>query len=283
MKVTYFVVSCFAALTAAANHYLPRAIGDYCSAPEGVGTCQKTSNCNGIAYPNGYCPHDPVDVQCCVPIKCSAPYTSSLCRHTAQGCSGGSFISNHCPGDSTIKCCVKSESSNKPSCSNPAENTCTFYPDCLETKVKCGAAGYPLGYGLKYCKLFTAAAPGFSSAGKAWITKTMLCLQRNLVPYATGEQAASCPALKEFAFATHPGCYVSSGVCALPPTDWDNIISTVSLKELFGSVDALKATLQTAGDCVEFYEWLIKKGVIKVIDKVEDTAKSIWKKITDWF
>jgi hypothetical protein len=111
----------------------------------------------------------------------------------------------------------------------------------------------------------------------------MLCLQRNLVPYALGEKSATCPKLKEFAFGTHPGCYVSSGVCALPPKDWEVVISTVSLKELFGSVDALKATLQTAGNCVEFYEWLIERGIVKVIDKVEDKAKSIWKKISDWF
>lgn len=111
----------------------------------------------------------------------------------------------------------------------------------------------------------------------------MLCLQKNLVPYATGEQSTTCSALKEFAFGTHPGCYVSSGVCALPPQDWEVIIKTVSLKELFGSIDALKATLQTAGDCVEFYEWLIERGIVKLVDKVEDAARSVWKKITDWF
>ncbi|KAF2796013.1 hypothetical protein K505DRAFT_348244 [Melanomma pulvis-pyrius CBS 109.77] len=190
--------------------------------------------------------------------KCSGPYATSLCRHTNQGCSGGSFVKNHCPGPASIQCCVKS-ASTKPSCSEPAENTCTFYPNCLEKRVKCGASGYPIGYGLKYCKKFTDARPKFTKKGKAWITKTMLCLQRNLVPYATGAKSLTCPKLKEFAFGTHPGCYVSSGVCALPPQDWEVVISTVSLKELFGSVDALKATLQTAGDCVEFYKWLIER------------------------
>ena len=97
-----------------------------------------------------------------------------------------------------------------------------------------------------------------------------------------GEKTATCPNLKEFAFGTHPGCYVSSGVCTLPPKDWEILISTVGLKELFGSVDALKAVLQTEVNCVEFYKWLIERGIVKVIDKVEDTAKSIWKKISDW-
>lgn len=149
--------------------------------------------------------------------------------------------------------------------------------------MQCGPDGYPIGYGLKYCTKFTDAAPKFSAIGQAWITKTMLCLQRNLVPYATGEKSTTCSALKEFAFGTHPGCYVSSGVCALPPSDWQVIIETVSLKELFGSVDALKATLETAGDCVEFYKWLIKKGIIKLVDEVKDAAKKIWDKVTDWF
>lgn len=111
----------------------------------------------------------------------------------------------------------------------------------------------------------------------------MLCLQRNLVPFATGQQSTTCPALKTFAFGTHPGCYVSSGVCALPPQDWEVIIKTVSLKELFGSIDALKASLQTAGICVEFYQWLIERGIIKLVQKAKDVAKKIWEKVTDWF
>jgi hypothetical protein len=111
----------------------------------------------------------------------------------------------------------------------------------------------------------------------------MLCLQRNLIPYATGEQSGTCAKIKEFAFATHPGCYVSSGVCALPPKDWEVIISTVSLKELFGSMDALKATLRTGGNCVEFYQWLIERGIVKVVSEVKEKVEEIWDKITDFF
>lgn len=121
----------------------------------------------------------------------------------------------------------------------------------------------------------------------------MLCLQRHLVPYATGQKQGTCADLKSFAFGTHPGCYVSSGptgVCALPPSDWGIIIRTVSLQELFGSADALKATLQTGLDCVEFYKWLIKQGVLKVIDKVGDVVEDVgdaiedaWDTVTDWF
>lgn len=40
-----------------------RAVGDKCTAPQGSGSCQKTSNCKGISYPTGLCPKDPKDVQ----------------------------------------------------------------------------------------------------------------------------------------------------------------------------------------------------------------------------
>lgn len=205
-----------------------------------------------------------------------------------QGCGGGSFVTGYCPGDSTIQCCVKAGPSDRISlrdsdCTNPKPNTCNFYSDCLEKEVHCGPSGYPLGYGLKYCNAFTAARPRMSGAGQAWVTATMLCLQNKLVPYATGaEKAASCSALKSAAFATHPSCYVSSGVCKLPPTDWAIIIQTVSLKELFGSLDALKQTLITVSDCAGFYEYLIKQGIIKVVDAVKDAAKDVWHKITSW-
>ena len=123
-----------------------------------------------------------------------------------------------------------------------------------------------------------------SAAGKAWVTNTMLCLQGALVPFGTaGTESTTCPNLKTFAFGTHPSCYVQSGVCKLPPSDWVVIVGTVSLKELFGSLDALKATFKTAKGCAEFYAWLIKQGIITVVDDVVDAAKDVWDKVTSWF
>jgi hypothetical protein len=40
-----------------------RAIGDSCNAPLGKGSCQNTGNCQGISYPDNFCPRDPNDVQ----------------------------------------------------------------------------------------------------------------------------------------------------------------------------------------------------------------------------
>jgi hypothetical protein len=121
-----------------------------------------------------------------------------------------------------------------------------------------------------------------SPAGQAWVTNTMLCLQRDLVVYGDGSQSISCPDLRTFAFNTHPDCYVKSGVCTLPPSDWEIIISTVSFKELFSSLDALKATLQTVKGCADFYVWLIDRAILKVVDGVVDIAKDVWHAITSW-
>ncbi len=78
---------------------------------------------------------------------------------------------------------------------------------------------------------------------------------------------------------------MSSGtpsVCVLGPSDWEVIIQTVSLKDLFGGIDNLKAVLQTLGDCVQFYEWLIARGIITLLHEAEDVGKDIWQKLTGW-
>ena len=31
---------------------------------------------------------------------------------------------------------------------------CRFYSECVESRIPCGAEGYALGYGLKYCNRF---------------------------------------------------------------------------------------------------------------------------------
>lgn len=187
-------------------------------------------------------------------------------------------------------------SDKRDTCLGPQSDSCAFYPDCLETRYQCGPEGYPIGYGLHYCSLFDDSAPDMSDAGRQWIDDTRLCLQDALVPYTKatagregeGESAATCDEIREFAFATHPACYVDSGVCTLPATDWGVIVRIVSLRELFGSWEALKATLQTAGRCGSFYLWLIKQGIVDVIGgnkgfAVGDAAgEAVWDSETSW-
>ena len=41
---------------------------------------------------------------------------------------------------------------------------CDFYTQCVEPRFKCGAKGYPLGYGDKYCRRFVNKRSCFTSA-----------------------------------------------------------------------------------------------------------------------
>ncbi|OXV05855.1 hypothetical protein Egran_06377 [Elaphomyces granulatus] len=52
-------------------------------------------------------------------------------------------------------------------------------------------------------------------------------------------------------FGTHPDCYVKSGLCTLPPTDWWTITDTVSFAALFNSVNSFKAVLEAASEDAE--------------------------------
>ncbi|KAF2100284.1 hypothetical protein NA57DRAFT_54376 [Rhizodiscina lignyota] len=85
-----------------------RAVGDSCKAPLGSGTCKHTKDCVGVSYPTNLCPKDPDDVQCCYVKSCTANGEDGYCRSKKwNGCPGGDFVPNHCPGDDDIQCCVK--------------------------------------------------------------------------------------------------------------------------------------------------------------------------------
>ena len=72
-------------------------------------------------------------------------------------------------------------------CPNPTieasiEADCSFYQDCVESSVACGADGYALGYGGKYCGKFVENLAEFSPEGETWILGTLTCLKSALVP-----------------------------------------------------------------------------------------------------
>jgi hypothetical protein len=91
---------------------------------------------------------------------------------------------------------------------------------------------------------------------------TMQCLQRTLIPEATGSAVnVTCDSIKKKAFGTHAGCYVGNGVCTLPPSDWLAIIRIVEFKTLFENWDAFLATLQAGGECLEFYYFLLTQAL----------------------
>ncbi|EGD97328.1 hypothetical protein TESG_04739 [Trichophyton tonsurans CBS 112818] len=149
------------------------------------------------------------------------------------------------------------------SCSAPERDNCSFYLSCLETAMPCGFEGYATAYGDHYCRKFQSEQQKFSDEGEVWLSNTMYCLQSKLVPYATGQKQASCDAIRKYAFGTHPSCYIDNGLCTLPPTDWFVILDIVGIEGLFGSIEALIATLEAGGGCVEFYLWLIRNHFIE--------------------
>ncbi|KAJ7287066.1 hypothetical protein C8J57DRAFT_1022619, partial [Mycena rebaudengoi] len=146
-------------------------------------------------------------------------------------------------------------------CSNPPPDSCTFYADCLESRYHCGPTGYPLGYGQKFCGKFQTSRATLSPQGQTWMLTTLHCLQVALVPDASGSTATSCSALEHKAFASHAGCYVQSGLCSLPPSDWLAIVQIVELKTLFDSWDALMATLNAGLECLEFWAFMVEQGL----------------------
>ncbi|CAG8435069.1 6592_t:CDS:2 [Scutellospora calospora] len=139
----------------------------------------------------------------------------------------------------------------------PVPGSCNFYTDCLEKKFHCGNNGYPLSDGLKYCEKFTENMHLFSSSGKDWVTKTKLCLQESLVQIYEND-SSTCSEIKQNALDSHADCYVTSGICIIPPSDWVSLLKTIDFKDLFGSLFpyTFKQALETAVDCEEFYIFL---------------------------
>lgn len=117
-------------------------------------------------------------------------------------------------------------------------NNCEFYDKCLEAKNSCGASGYPLGYGLKFCGTFNSMA--LSAEGEKWITATMACLQERLIDYA--ETKTSCDKIRTEAFSSHVQCYVDSGFCKLPLSDK----ATIAKTNLWATVTSLEGSVQAA-------------------------------------
>ncbi len=120
-------------------------------------------------------------------------------------------------------------------CTKPKSGQCGFYGQCIESKYKCGADGYPLGYGAKYCDRFNAlSSHDLSEKGLVWRDHTLVCLQQKLADLlVTSNNVNSCPDLKAYAFRSHVGCYTQpfAPVCDLTVGDWFTIAGVVDLKE----------------------------------------------------
>lgn len=82
---------------------------------------------------------------------------------------------------------------------------CTFYLDCVEEVRPCGVEGYAIAYGYKYCNIFKSAEFKREMT-TLWRNKTLKCLQLELLDYNV--LSKSCREIKDYAYDSHPGCYV---------------------------------------------------------------------------
>lgn len=126
--------------------------------------------------------------------------------------------------------------------------TCDYYL-CVEANHQCGAGGYPVGYGYKYCNrsLFGLLQEMQSEVGRQWVVKTVRCLQTKLndeigsAGAGRGAMAMSCDQIRQTALDSHPDCYVDSGFCEMPMADKMKIFNTVK-SELLSSSTVSQAT-----------------------------------------
>jgi hypothetical protein len=179
---------------------------------------------------------------------CVAAYVASgaspACASSAQGCFELFTADTPCTADGPIY-------PTPASCLAPVERTCAFYSACVEANKPCGASGYAIGYGEKYCSRFDVDDT-FSPEGKVWRDATLHCLQEALVPELGAIASMSCDAITTFAFDSHPACYTdhTPSFCFLPPADIANVLGTIDGKDLL-SLRSAQQMATVAATCVE--------------------------------
>ncbi|MBS2018596.1 MAG: hypothetical protein JST00_37365 [Deltaproteobacteria bacterium] len=138
-------------------------------------------------------------------------------------------------------------------CAAPKVGDCSFYAACIERTVPCGAEGYAIGYGTKYCERFRLN-DDLSAEGLRWRDEVMVCLQRRLGRFLASplRERATCEDIIEGAFDDHPQCYTEPGasVCDLPPSDWISIVATIDAQDLL-SRRGRKQIGETAKICLD--------------------------------
>ncbi len=66
--------------------------------------------------------------------------------------------------------------------------------------------------------------------GQAWQDNVRKCLMWRLIPAVAS--GATCSALKQTGFDTHPSCYVENGVCTTILGSFTNLIALANVLEL---------------------------------------------------
>lgn len=142
------------------------------------------------------------------------------------------------------------------SCISPTGESCDWYSTCENVygPTNCtGRDNYAVNYGEKYCKKYNATYHLFSEEGKIWIGEVSKCLQEALVP--TLDAGLTCQQVKDIAFKSHPGCYVNSGLCSLPFSDWLKILYTVRQAFSDEFTETMTSAIKSAVRCI-WCQWL---------------------------
>lgn len=144
-------------------------------------------------------------------------------------------------GDSVVDCPVVDPNAI-------AGHEATFYR-CAEQTLQCGPDGYLIGYGARYAERFyRQTRPWMSPAGKRWLDATLVCLQVALRERI--DATTSCGDVRTRAFDSHPECYVDSGFCELPLSDWFAVAVTIDGRDWL-SADAQRQLAATAHACLQ--------------------------------
>eukprot|EP00058_Branchiostoma_floridae_P013149 XP_002598637.1 hypothetical protein BRAFLDRAFT_67034 [Branchiostoma floridae] len=159
------------------------------------------------------------------------------------------------------------------------DGDCDFYK-CLEDKYRCGAKGYPIGYGYRYCSRFRAYYDDFNDEGKAWIDNVRKCRMKALVPIYKSK-SYSCDEVKTLAFRSHSTCYVESGFCKVFPTNKPNkraLMKVYQICDFFGPDSALlkEQILMTSLQCQCDY------GLADERPQVVDATSDFWTDVLDF-
>jgi hypothetical protein len=198
---------------------------------------------------------------------CHATWTNAWCSATGAAAAGQACVAAFLASGGSLACagdpsaCFEVLTEETPcaadgpiyptaaSCQAPVPRTCAFYSACLEAEDPCGASGYALGYGEKYCSRYDVDDT-FSPEGIVWRNTVLHCLQDALVPIL-GDSSMTCDARTDFAFDSHPGCYTANpSICFLPPSDVLNVVSVIDGNDLL-SLRSAKQIATVAATCVE--------------------------------
>jgi hypothetical protein len=145
------------------------------------------------------------------------------------------------------------------------KDNCDYYKDCLEKKFKCGNEGYPLNYGYKKCSKFLAIKDQFVGLARPWLTKTLLCLKREIHKHYN--ENINCKRVDFLAFESHSDCYVEGGFCQTLLVGGQpfvkNLFKVLDITDIT-SISALKEIYDTAKQCGRKVEDELRKIIFKI-------------------